>query len=236
MGFARRASPPFGAPFGLPGQSLLAWNMTSTSSSRPGRLASAAERNRGPILSVLERVLPKQGTVLEIASGTGHHVVWFAERLPQLTWQPSDLDADARANIAGWTADSGLANILPPREIDASADDWGIDNVQAVLCSNMIHIAPWSATLGLIAGAGRLLAARQPLFLYGPFKRGGKHGAPSNQAFDESLRARNPEWGVRDLDEIAALAEDRGFALDEIVEMPVNNLSVIFRMGGAGAQ
>lgn len=198
---------------------------------QPGRLASAAERNRGPILSVLERVLPRQGTVLEIASGSGHHVVWFAERLPRLTWQPSDLDADCRTNIAGWTVDSGLANILPPREIDAGADDWGIDDVQAVLCSNMIHIAPWPATLGLIAGAGRLLAARQPLFLYGPFMRGGKHSAPSNQAFDDSLRARNPGWGVRDLDEIAGLAEASGFALEEIVDMPANNLSVVFRMG-----
>ncbi len=209
--------------------------MASTSTNQPSRLASAAERNRGPILNVLERVLPKRGTVLEIASGTGHHVVWFAERLPRLTWQPSDLDPDCRANIAGWTADSGLANILPPREIDACARDWGIDGVQAVLCSNMIHIAPLRAAQGLIAGAGRLLAARQPLFLYGPFSRGGNHSAPSNEAFDESLRARNPEWGVRDLDEIAAFAEGRGFGLDEIVEMPANNLSVIFRMTGAGA-
>lgn len=196
---------------------------------QPSRLASAAERNRGPILGVLERVLPKQGTVLEIASGTGHHVVWFAERLPRLTWQPSDLDPDCRANIAGSTVDSGLGNILPPREIDASARDWGIDGVQAVLCSNMIHIAPLRAAKGLIAGAGRLLAARQPLFLYGPFKRGGMHSAPSNEAFDESLRARNPEWGVRDLDEIAAIAKTNGFVLDEIVEMPANNLSVVFR-------
>lgn len=215
-------------------QSLLPWTMASTSTNLSSRLGSAAERNRGPILSVLERVLPKQGTVLEIASGTGHHVVWFAERLPQLTWQPSDLDVDCRANIAGWTADSGLANILPPREIDACAQDWGIDGVQAVLCSNMIHIAPWPATQGLIAGAGRLLAARQPLFLYGPFSRGGKHSAPSNEAFDGSLRARNSEWGVRDLDEITALAEASGFALDEIIEMPANNLSVVFRMIGAG--
>ena len=206
----------------------------AAATNQPDRLVGAAKRNRGPILNVLERVLPKQGTVLEIASGTGHHVVWFAERLPGLTWQPSDLDAESRANIAGWTADSGLANILPPREIDASAQDWGIDGVQAVLCSNMIHIAPWPAAQGLIAGAGRLLAARHPLFLYGPFSRGGKHSAPSNQAFDESLRARNPEWGVRDLDEIAALAEASGFALDEIVDMPANNLSVVFRMTGAG--
>lgn len=198
---------------------------------QPSHLASAAERNRGPVLGVLERILPKQGTVLEIASGTGHHVVWFAERLPRLTWQPSDLDAHCRTNIAGWTVDSGLTNILPPREIDASADDWGINGIQAVLCSNMIHIAPWPATQGLIAGAGRLLATRQPLFLYGPFSRGGRHSAPSNQSFDESLRARNPDWGVRDLDEIAALAEERGFTLDEIVEMPANNLSVVFRMG-----
>ncbi len=200
---------------------------------QPNRLASAAERNRGPILGVLERILPKQGTVLEIASGTGHHVVWFAERLPRLTWQPSDLDPERRAGIAGGIVDSGLANILPPREIDACDRDWGIDNAQAVLCSNMIHIAPLHAAKGLIAGAGRLLAARQPLFLYGPFKRGGKHSTPSNEAFDESLQARNPEWGVRDLDEITALAEASGFALDELVEMPANNLSVVFRMAGA---
>ncbi len=201
----------------------------SPATNQPSGLVSAAERNRGPILNVLERVLPKQGTVLEIASGTGHHVVWFAERLPRLTWQPSDFDAESRASIAGRTADSGLANILAPRQIDASAEDWGIDGIQAVLCSNMIHIAPLPAAQGLMAGAGRLLAARQPLFLYGPFKRGGKHSASSNQAFDDSLRARNPEWGVRDLDEIAAFAEGHGLALDEIVEMPANNLSVVFR-------
>ncbi|MHA1537831.1 MAG: DUF938 domain-containing protein [Alphaproteobacteria bacterium] len=198
------------------------------------RLTSAAERNRGPILGVLERVLPKQGTVLEVASGTGNHVVWFAQRLPRLAWQPSDLDPGRRADIAAWIVDSGLENILPPLGIDAGARDWGIDGVQAVLCSNMIHITPWAATLGLIDGASRLLAPRQPLFLYGPFKRGGKHSAPSNEAFDESLRARNPAWGVRDLDEVAAIAEASGFVLDEIVEMPANNLSVVFRMiGGA---
>lgn len=194
-----------------------------------GRLASAAERNRGPILSVLERILPKQGTVLEIASGTGHHVVWFAERLPQLTWLPSDVNPESRTNIAAAIVDSGLDNALPPIEIDACADDWGVDSAQAVLCSNMIHIAPLRAAHGLINGAARLLGARLPLFVYGPFLRGGKHNAPSNEAFDESLRARNPEWGIRDLDEITAIAEENGFHRDEIVEMPANNLSVVFR-------
>jgi len=201
----------------------------ATTTNQPGRFASAAERNRGPILSVLERILPKQGTVLEIASGTGHHVVWFAERLPQLTWQPSDLNPDSRTNIAAAIVDSGLDNVLPPIEIDACADDWGVDSVQAVLCSNMIHIAPLRAAHGLINGAARLLGARLPLFVYGPFLRGGKHNAPSNEAFDESLRARNPEWGIRDLDEITAIAEANGFHRDETVEMPANNLSIVFR-------
>jgi len=192
------------------------------------RHAPATARNRQPILDVLRPRLPADGLVLEVASGSGEHAVHFAAALPQLVFQPSDPDEEALASIDAWTADSGLANVRPAVALDTTAPNWPIERATAVLCSNMIHIAPWSAAAGLIAGAARLLPGHGLLFLYGPYRRNG-HTAPSNEAFDRDLRRRNADWGVRDLEAVAALAEAHGFAPPEIIEMPANNLSVIFR-------
>jgi hypothetical protein len=196
-------------------------------------IAPAVARNREPILAVLRRVLPERGLVLEIASGSGEHVVYFAAALPRLTWQPSDPDPEARASIAAYRDAMALPNVLPPLALDAAAARWPMPQIDAqidtILSINMIHIAPWAAAEGLMAGAERLLPAGGVLFLYGPFREHGQHTAPSNAAFDESLRARNREWGVRDLDEVAALASRHGLALDERVAMPANNLSIVFR-------
>lgn len=193
--------------------------------------APAAARNREPIWSVLRRYLPKQGLVLEVASGSGEHVVYFAERAASdLIFQPSDPNPAARASIDAWTAASELANIRPALALDATAETWPIARADAVFCFNMIHIAPWEAALGLIRGAGAILPVDGILFLYGPFKREGRHTAPSNEAFDRDfLKARNPAWGVRDLEAVAAIAAEAGFGPPEIEQMPANNLSVVFR-------
>jgi SAM-dependent methyltransferase len=191
--------------------------------------APSAERNREPILAVLERVLPATGTVLEIASGTGQHAVHFAAALPQLVWQPSDPDEAARASVAAWTAASGLANVRAPLALDVRDASWGIASADAIVCINMIHISPWASAQALIGGAGRLLGSGGVLFLYGPYRRGGAHTAPSNAAFDEQLRHRDPAWGVRDLEDVAALADAAGFDHEETVAMPANNFSVVFR-------
>lgn len=193
------------------------------------RSAPAALRNRGPILDVLAQALPASGLVLELASGSGEHVVHFARALPALQWRPSDPDAAARASIAAWAAAEGLGNVLPPLAIDAAAADWPIDRADAVLCVNMIHISPWEATEGLMRGAGRLLPQGAPLVLYGPYIRAGHPLEPSNAAFDADLRRRDPRWGLRRLEDVAALAEAQGLALDRVIEMPANNLSVVFR-------
>ena len=186
-------------------------------------------RNREPILAVLRRVLPARGLVLEIASGSGEHAAYFAKEIPGLTWQPSDPDAAALASIAAHNAAAALPNLLAPLRLDVTAKDWPVGRVDVVMCNNMIHISPWAATEGLIAGAERVLTAGGILFLYGPYKIGGRHTAPTNQAFDEDLRSRNPEWGIRDLADVTALAQRHGFAAPETIEMPANNLSVIFR-------
>jgi SAM-dependent methyltransferase len=191
--------------------------------------APAAARNRQPILDVLKRHLPAQGLVLEVASGTGEHVVHFAQACPDLVFQPSDPDPAHRASTDAWTAALGLANVRPAVALDVTAEVWPVKAAEALLCSNMIHIAPWAAAVGLMRGAGRVLPPGGLLFLYGPYKRGGRHTAPSNAAFDDSLRARNPAWGVRDLETVASLAADNGFAQPTIVEMPANNLSLVFR-------
>jgi SAM-dependent methyltransferase len=191
------------------------------------RFAPAAARNREPILDVLRAHLPASGTALEIASGSGEHAVAFAAAFPTLVWQPSDPDPANRASIAAWIAAAGTPNLLPPIDLDATAEIWPLATADAVVCINMIHIAPWAACLGLLRGAARLLAPGGLLYLYGPFKRDGAHTAPSNAAFDESLRARDPAWGVRDLDEVREAAE--GFAPPTVVAMPANNLSVLFR-------
>ena len=201
--------------------------------------APATQRNREPILAVLRRVLPASGAVLEIASGTGEHAVWIAANLPGLVLQPSDPEPDNRASIAAWTRFTGVANVRAPLAIDVAAPAWeageGVpSDPAAILCINMIHISPWAATLGLMRGAGALLPPGGVLYLYGAYKRGGAHTAPSNASFDQSLRARDPEWGVRDLDAVSAAAAGAGFAPEEVIEMPANNLSVVLRRGAPG--
>jgi Protein of unknown function (DUF938) len=193
------------------------------------RHAPAAVRNRQPILDVLRQHLPDEGLVLEVASGSGEHVMHFAAALPNLVFQPSDPDGAARASIDDWARTTGLGNVRPAVALDAQSKAWPVERADAVLCSNMIHIAPWPAATGLIAGAGRLLSADGLLYLYGPYRRHGRHTAPSNDAFDSDLRHRNPAWGVRDVEEVAACANENGFAAPQIVEMPANNLSLIFR-------
>ena len=211
--------------------------MTTTDSARgrygetlvEGLLESpAAERNKNLILDAIRSRLPHAGVVLEIASGTGQHIVHFARALPALTWQPTDADDQLRAAAAERIRAAGLGNIHAPLRLDVLAPDWPVAHAAAIVCINMIHIAPWRATNGLLSGAARVLQRGAPLFLYGPFKRGGRHTAPSNEAFDESLRARNPEWGVRDLDHVEHCAEGHGFALAEVTTMPANNLTVAF--------
>ena len=188
----------------------------------------SAERNKGPILDVLARVLPKSGVVLEIASGTGQHVIHFARALPGLAWQPSDPDAGSRESIAARARDERLANVNPPIELDVTRLPWPLRAADAMVCINMVHIAPWSATLALFEGAKALLPARGILFLYGPYRRFGGHTSESNARFDSDLRARNPQWGVRDLEAVSEAAARAGFALAEIVDMPANNLSLVF--------
>lgn len=206
-----------------------------TRGTQGGRMFSpSAARNREPILSALRRALPAHGRVLELASGSGEHAVHFARRLPGLIWRPSDPDADARASIAAWRAHEALSNLLAPLEVDVSQPVWGVEDeapFDALIACNMAHISPWAATLGLVAGAGRLLRGGGVLFLYGPFMRDGAHTAPSNEAFDGSLRARNREWGVRDVADIARVGAGHELSLRDIVEMPANNLSLVFGRG-----
>ena len=194
------------------------------------RHAPATLRNREPILEVLRRTLPKAGMLLEIASGTGEHAAFIAPRLPKgLVWQPSEASVDALADIDIHTRDA-RGRVCSAVLLNASDMAWPILSADAVFCCNMIHIAPRTAAEGLFAGSSRILADAKPLILYGPFKRHGVHTAPSNQSFDDGLRARDPNWGVRCLDtEVMPLAEQSGFAVDEIVAMPANNLTVIFR-------
>ena len=189
----------------------------------------AAERNREPIAAVLRDVLPERGLVLEVASGTGEHAVHFAGAFPHLLVQPSDPEASALRSIAAWRAEAGLPNLLEPLELDAAAPEWPVHRADAILCINMVHISPWAATEGLMRGAGRLLPPGAPLILYGPYRRAGVPTATSNEAFDESLRARNPRWGLRDLEAVAAEAERHGLAFERLWEMPANNLTVAFR-------
>lgn len=193
------------------------------------RSAPATERNREPIAAVLGEVLPESGTLLEIASGTGEHGVYFARRFPRLLWQPSDPDPQALASIRSWREDCGLENLLEPLHLDAAAETWPVSSADAILCVNMVHISPWTATQGLMQGAGRVLGAGAPMVLYGPYLRAGVPTAPSNAAFDESLKARNPEWGLRNLEAVEAEAVGQGLRLERVFEMPANNLSLVFR-------
>jgi SAM-dependent methyltransferase len=195
------------------------------------RCAPHVARNAGPIVEMLGRVLPERGLVLEVASGTGEHAVHFARAFPNLTFQPSDPEPAALRSIEAWRADVGLFNLLPAIELDARAADWPVERADAILCINMVHISPWSATVGLMRGAGRLLQAGAPLYLYGAYRQAGVETAPSNEAFDSSLRSTNPDWGVRKLEDVVAEAEKNGFAFDEVEAMPTNNLSVVLRKG-----
>lgn len=199
--------------------------------------APAAERNRQPILDVLVRVLPPRGLVLEVGSGTGQHVVHFARALPGLDFQPTEMDLARHASIHAWLAAEALPNVRPPLALDLTQHPWPVAAADAVVCINVIHIAPWPVTLALMAGAGAILPAGGVLVTYGPYLRGGQHTAPSNQAFDTSLRARNPLWGVRDIDQVADAARHAGLHLDEAVPMPANNFTLVWRKpGGQGLQ
>ena len=193
------------------------------------RHAPAADRNREPIAAVLTEELPGSGTVLEIASGTGEHAVHFARTFPHLVWQPSDPDAASLESIAAWREAERLENLLPPLRVDAASIAWPVTQADAVLCINMIHISPVSATEGLVAAAARLLAPGAPLILYGPYLEADVVTAPSNHAFDASLRARNPEWGLRELEWVDGLAVAAGLERTRRVAMPANNLVLVYR-------
>lgn len=214
------------------------------------QFAPATERNRQPILDVLHEVLPAEGSVLEISSGTGEHAVFFASQLSPRQWLPSDPNPIARASIAAWRSHYPSNNLCPPLALDAREELWPVESmsiqqngwppefqgldieqhpIRAIVNINMIHIAPWTACLGLFAGAERILPEDGILYLYGPYKQNGEHTAPSNAAFDHSLRSQNSEWGVRDLADVVAAARERHLALVKTVPMPANNLSVIFQ-------
>lgn len=209
------------------------------------QFAPATQRNREPILAVLIEVLPATGTVLEISSGTGEHAVFFAPQLAPRLWVPSDPNPVARASIAAWRENYPAENLYPPIALDVRNSVWPIEQqplpgtlqgldltrypIRAIVNINMIHIAPWSACLGLMAGAERLLPPDGILYLYGPFKQAGQHTAPSNEAFDASLQMQNPEWGVRNLEDVVAIAQTHRLALVKTVAMPANNCSVVFQ-------
>ncbi|BAY66826.1 hypothetical protein NIES22_69700 (plasmid) [Calothrix brevissima NIES-22] len=201
--------------------------------------APATQRNREPILEILLQVLPQSGTILEIASGTGEHAVFFAPKLSQRKWLPTDANKQLFPSINAWAEYFGCDNIYPPQELDVREPVWPVENevvnewlhsspIVAIVNINMIHISPWSACLGLMAGAGRILKAGGILYLYGPFKQGGEHTSLSNAAFDEYLRAQNSQWGVRNLDDVVAAARSEDLILKQIYQMPANNLSVVF--------
>jgi len=197
----------------------------------PRRHAPATARNREPIAAILRDVLPPAGTALEIASGTGEHAIFLAEAFPGLSWIPSDPDPTAISSIRAWAETARLPNLRPPLTIDAAAPTWPIDRADAMLCVNMVHISPWEATVGLLTNAAKLLPVGGPLVLYGPYFQQGVETAPSNLAFDESLKQRDSRWGLRQLEEVVALAESLGLSLDAVHSMPANNLIVVFAKG-----
>lgn len=195
----------------------------------PRQFAPATQRNRDPILDVLRGVLPASGLVLEIASGSGEHAIYFAQALPGLTFQPSDPNPDARTSIAAWIEAAGVQNVRPPIALDAATPPWPVAEADAVVCINMVHISPWAATEGLIRGAAKILKSGAPLFLYGPYFRQGIETTASNLAFDEMLRGRNSEWGIKHLDTVTEYAANHGFRAPVVTEMPANNVSVVLR-------
>ena len=199
------------------------------------RVAPAAARNREPIAEVLGEWLPASGLVVEIASGTGEHAAFFAERFPRVEWQPSDANSDALRSIGAWRRQSRLPNLREPLQIDAAAAGWPIDRADAVLNVNMVHISPWASAMGLLDGASKLLPARAPLILYGPWLSADRETAASNLAFDADLKRRNPDWGLRQVEQFAVAANARGFDLAETRDMPANNLMLLFVKGTSGA-
>ena len=194
--------------------------------------APATERNRQPILEVLQKVIPKEGNILEIASGTGEHACFFAPYFPNQQWIPADPDPLLRLSIEAWRQDSKSDNLQIPLDINVTLPDWDekLDDsaITAIIAINLIHISPWSACQGLMKGVGKILHSGGILYLYGPYKQEGKHTAPSNEAFDQSLQFRNPEWGVRNLEDVVELAEKHQLILQKVIPMPANNLSLIF--------
>jgi SAM-dependent methyltransferase len=190
--------------------------------------APSAVRNRDPILAVLQRVLPQTGTVLEIGSGTGQHAVHFAAALPQLRWQPSDADPAMRASIAAWIAHERVANVAAPVALRIG-EPWPVDAADALVCTNVLHVAPWHVVPALFAGAARVLQPGAPVVLYGPYRRAGVPTAGSNERFDAQLRAHDPAWGLRSVEDVASAARDAGFDLAETVEMPASNLCLVLR-------
>lgn len=198
------------------------------------QIPPASVRNTPPLLGVLTRVFAparlRAGTVLEIASGSGYHASAFAAALPHLTWQPTDADKGARLSIAAYVSDAGLANLRPPLALDVRDAVWPLPAAEAIVCINMIHISPWAATVGLFQGAGRTLSRGQTLLTYGPYAIDGDFQAQSNVDFDQSLRTRNPEWGIRDVSEIEPLAKTSGLVLSERIAMPANNHALVFTM------
>ena len=194
------------------------------------RSAPAVARNREPIAEVLRDWLPKSGVVLDVASGTGEHAIYFAGKFPDLEWQPSDLHSDALASIWAWTEHAALPNVRTPLPLDASSPDWPIERADAVLNINMAHISPWKASLGLIAGAGRILPPGGPLILYGPWLKDEIETVPSNLAFDADLKSRDPEWGLRRVEDFAAAAARNHFEFIDFRKMPANNLMLLFRL------
>ncbi|KZY92319.1 SAM-dependent methyltransferase [Erythrobacter sp. HI0077] len=193
------------------------------------RHAPATARNSQPLAEVLARELPASGTVLEIASGSGEHAVFMARRFPALDWQPSDRDAEALASVDAWAAEARLANLRPAIALDAAAPDWPNVSADALLCVNMVHISPWDAAVGLFAGAGRVLGSGAPLVLYGPFVEPDVETAASNHAFDQSLRQRDPAWGLRSTADLDRLAAGHGMTRTARCAMPANNLVLVYR-------
>jgi hypothetical protein len=193
---------------------------------------AAPERNKAPVLAVLQRVLPPTGTLLEVASGTGQHAVHFAQHLPDWIIQPSDVDGDNLASIQVWARETNLPNLRLPLELDVCDVEWNVAPLGAIFNANMIHIAPWEVAVGLMSGAGRHLLPGGLLVMYGPFRIGGQHTAPSNHAFDETLRQRDVRFGVRDLEAVVALAQPQGITLQERIEMPANNQVLVFARTG----
>ena len=198
-------------------------------STGPKRSAPAALRNREPIAEVLRDWLPERGLVLEVASGTGEHATFFAEQFPGLEWQPTDIHPDALQSIEAWRRAAALPNFRPPLLLDSASPDWPVSHADAVLSINMVHISPWASALGLIAGSERVLPSGAPLILYGPWLKADAPAAESNLAFDADLKRRNPEWGLRTVEDFAAVAEASRLLLEKTRAMPANNLMLMLR-------